>query len=138
MATFCCLARPSTRFSARRTVVLPLFFSPNEPLLALVRWRSRERDPGRLVVLSFALPYALVVGLYARSYQRFLLPLLPFLALLLVWVWWEVRIEFPVRAPLVSCARQFVRGATPANRRSGSSGPSPRPPLRRGTTGERR
>lgn len=54
-------------------------------LLALARWRARARDPGRLVVLAFALPYALVVGLYARSYQRFLLPLVPFLALLGAW-----------------------------------------------------
>lgn len=35
-----------------------------------------------LVVLSFALPYLLVTGLYERNYERFVLPLLPYLACL--------------------------------------------------------
>lgn len=34
----------------------------------------------QLVALSFCLPYLLVIGLYAETYERFLLPLVPFLA----------------------------------------------------------
>jgi len=43
------------------------------------------RRSDRLVMLAFVLPYALVIGLYQRSYERFLLPLVPFLALLAAW-----------------------------------------------------
>ncbi len=34
------------------------------------------------IVLAYAVPYFVVIGLYQRSYERFLLPLLPFLAVL--------------------------------------------------------
>lgn len=47
----------------------------SEPLIS--------RDLG--VVLAFVLPYTLVVGAYARSYERFLLPLLPFVGILIAW-----------------------------------------------------
>jgi hypothetical protein len=74
-----------------------------DPLIAgcamfgLVRWISRPRTPrpresvaanqhGRrrylLVALSYAVPYAVVIGLYRFSAQRFVIPLLPFLACL--------------------------------------------------------
>lgn len=61
---------------------------------ALVVWarrriaaRARAAAPARdaSVVLSFALPYALVIGVYGGTYERFLLPLIPFLAVLGVW-----------------------------------------------------
>jgi hypothetical protein len=39
------------------------------------------------VVLAYALPYLLVIGLYLRSYQRFVIPLLPFLAILAAHGW---------------------------------------------------
>lgn len=42
-----------------------------------------SRDLG--VLLAFVVPYAVVVGTYARSYERFLLPLLPFVAVLIAW-----------------------------------------------------
>jgi Dolichyl-phosphate-mannose-protein mannosyltransferase len=62
-------------------------------LLAGALWIAARRRPSalvappgaRLVVLSFVLPYALVVGLYQRSYERFLLPLVPFLAVFAAW-----------------------------------------------------
>lgn len=47
----------------------------------------RERDAGRelrrdlVVVLAYVLAYGLAIGLYRRSYQRFAIPLVPFLAL---------------------------------------------------------
>lgn len=44
----------------------------------------------RLVALSFAIPYAVVIGLYQRSYERFLLPLIPFLACLAAWGLWRL------------------------------------------------
>jgi len=59
--------------------------------------RSQRRD--RLVVLSAVLPYLLVICVYARTYERFLLPLVPFLAVFAAcgparlwaapsWRWW--------------------------------------------------
>ncbi len=48
---------------------------------ALGVWRALARDHADLlVVLSFALPYALVFGFYERTYPRFSLPFLPLLA----------------------------------------------------------
>ncbi|MBI5431235.1 MAG: glycosyltransferase family 39 protein [Planctomycetes bacterium] len=38
-----------------------------------------------LVVLAFLAPYVLVVCLYSKSYQRFVIPLLPFLATFAAW-----------------------------------------------------
>lgn len=43
---------------------------------------SRAIPEDLLVVLSYAVPYAIVIGLYYFSTQRFVLPLLPFLACL--------------------------------------------------------
>ena len=37
------------------------------------------------VILSYVVPYAFVILLYERSYERFLLPLVPFLAILTSW-----------------------------------------------------
>lgn len=57
---------------------------------------SRHRSPcsaplaDRAVLLSFALPYAVVIGMYQRSYERFLLPLVPFLACLAAWGLWRL------------------------------------------------
>ncbi|NUP94694.1 MAG: glycosyltransferase family 39 protein [Planctomycetaceae bacterium] len=47
---------------------------------------SRRRD--LVVVLSFVLPYSLTLLLYDRTYERFLIPLLPFVA---VWGAWALR-----------------------------------------------
>ena len=44
--------------------------------------RALERARELTVVLAFALPYLLVIGLYARTFERFAIPLLPFLAAL--------------------------------------------------------
>jgi hypothetical protein len=57
---------------------------------SLVRARFRpERWRELLVVLAFALPYLLMIGMWQRSYQRFLLPLYPCLAILAAaGVWW--------------------------------------------------
>jgi hypothetical protein len=60
--------------------------------LALLVWAfDRDRKGPRagrseyLVVLAYVLPYALVIGVYERSYERFLLPLVPFLAVFVAW-----------------------------------------------------
>lgn len=47
----------------------------------LLRRRALPR-PAALVLLAYALPYGLVIALYARSYERFLLPLVPCFAVL--------------------------------------------------------
>jgi len=63
-------------------------------LLALVAWlRPPPRGeaprmslrPEAVVMLAFALPYAFVLGLYDRLPQRFLLPLVPFMAVATAW-----------------------------------------------------
>ncbi|MFN0243249.1 MAG: ArnT family glycosyltransferase [Planctomycetota bacterium] len=41
---------------------------------------EREARRALLVVLAYALPYLIAIGLYQRTYQRFALPLVPFLA----------------------------------------------------------
>jgi Dolichyl-phosphate-mannose-protein mannosyltransferase len=56
---------------------------------------SRERARALLVVLAYALPFLLAIGLYQRTYQRFAIPLVPFLAL----------------AAAAGCARIVLRGA---------------------------
>ncbi len=70
-----------------------------EPLLAalsiagsvLALWSARGAGGARawiagreglLVVLAYAVPYLVAIGLYAHTYQRFVLPLVPFLACL--------------------------------------------------------
>ena len=57
--------------------------------LALVLPKGRDRSPPSgarradlAVVLAFALPYLAVFGLYERTYERFALPLVPYLACL--------------------------------------------------------
>ncbi|MCC6409639.1 MAG: hypothetical protein IT453_20965 [Planctomycetes bacterium] len=60
-------------------------------VFALVRrWNylpvGRDDRYGELkVVLAFTVAYFVVIALYARTYQRFLLPLVPFLAILAAW-----------------------------------------------------
>lgn len=49
---------------------------------------GRERALDLAVVLAFALPYLVVIGLYQRTYQRFALPLVPFVALLAAFGLW--------------------------------------------------
>ena len=46
--------------------------------LGLVLWR---RAPGDLILLAFPLPYFLVIGSWSSRFERYALPLLPFLAL---------------------------------------------------------
>jgi hypothetical protein len=51
--------------------------------LRLRRGRANHDPEARrdlLVVLAYAVPYAIVIGLFALTYQRFVLPLLPYLA----------------------------------------------------------
>jgi len=60
---------------------------------------SPDRCRDRRVVLAFCVPYLLVIGAYAETYERFLLPLVPFLAVFAAcgparlwaapsWRWW--------------------------------------------------
>lgn len=52
--------------------------------IAIVVGRKRlgpERSADLAIVLAYVLPYLVVIGLYQRTYQRFVLPLVPFLAI---------------------------------------------------------
>ena len=66
--------------------VLLVGFALSLGVLALRRRGGGVRDPGAgrgrelAVALAFALPYLLVVGLFAKTYERFAIPLLPFAA----------------------------------------------------------
>ena len=56
---------------------------------------ARRIKPARgrelAIVLAYALPYGVVIGVYGRTFQRFLIPLLPFMALFAAWGWGELR-----------------------------------------------
>ena len=68
-------------------------------LLALAVWLAsrlwpRPASPGEagaaptkdaLIVLAFALPYGLMISLWEENYERFVIPLLPFLAVFAAW-----------------------------------------------------
>ncbi|MBM3991960.1 MAG: hypothetical protein FJ298_13260 [Planctomycetes bacterium] len=54
-------------------------------VLALVVLRERVEARALAVVLGFALPYLVAIGLFERTYERFVLPLLPFLAVFAAW-----------------------------------------------------
>ncbi len=91
-------------------------------LLVLVRARSLWREaqvPTRralLVACAFALPYTLVITIQGEVYERFLLPLLPFLAILGAhcagWLWSKRPLRVvPIAALAFGCvsAAQFAR-----------------------------
>jgi 4-amino-4-deoxy-L-arabinose transferase-like glycosyltransferase len=58
---------------------------------------TRRRDMA--VVLSFVLPYALLILLYERTYERFLLPLLPYIAIAAAFALRELSRGLARRAP---------------------------------------
>lgn len=69
-------------------------------LVALVALRGAPeatRCRERLVVLAFALPYLLVIGLFERTYERFLLPLVPLAAVFAAWGLQQVAERFGKR-----------------------------------------
>lgn len=80
-------------FSRRRTT------DEHEPSAA-----DRRRDV--LIVLAYVIPYALAIGLYQRTYQRFALPLVPFLACAASYALLRVAHALRARSPiaLASCA----------------------------------
>jgi hypothetical protein len=68
----------------------PVIFLSASLGLVLLLWRARrgiawiesDRQKDLAVVLAHALPYFLVIGMYAETWERFLLPLIPYLACL--------------------------------------------------------
>jgi len=67
-------------------------------------WRARIVGREDLcVVFAYVVPYFLVIGLYAHTYQRFAIPLLPFIACFTSWTLFTV-------CHRVVAARGFVRG----------------------------
>jgi len=81
------------------------------PVVALVRRRAAgstgagwgtPRDA--LVVGSFALLYLVVFGLYERNYERFVIPLIPYLACAAAWAVWNAAPRFRVALAAVALA----------------------------------
>src|SRR5258705_248250 len=74
---------------------------------------SRPRLPEKwkdlAVILAHAVPYAIAVGLYARTYQRFAMPLVPYLCLLAAYA--AQRIANPL--PAVARGGVFVLALAP-------------------------
>lgn len=65
----------------------------------LVRRRFRTRaDVGRdlrdelWIVLAFVIPYLVAIGMYQRTYQRFVLPLVPYECALAAWALWRATV----------------------------------------------
>lgn len=90
--------------------------------LALVGWLVRRRDlssprhwrenPELLVVLAYVVPYTIVIGMYERTYERFVIQLVPFVACLAAWgvssaFEWALRQRMP-RALLVAASVVLV------------------------------
>ena len=84
--------------------------------VALLR-RTLGRSGWRplLVVLAYVLPMGLVLGAYARSYERFLLPLIPFLAIWIAWAAQQLARVSP-RAAAGLCAGLLLVSTTVAVR----------------------
>lgn len=72
-------------------------------LARAVAGRVPERWRDLAVVLAHALPYALAACLYARTYQRFAMPLLPYLCILAASAAWKL----PAALPFVLLAPQL-------------------------------
>jgi hypothetical protein len=51
-------------------------------LACAMRWRSAWRRKSVLIVIAYVVPYSIALGLYRQTFDRFLLPLLPYLACL--------------------------------------------------------
>lgn len=64
---------------------------------------DRDRLADLAVVLAYVLPYTVAIALYARTYQRFVIPLVPFLVCLAAYA--------VVRATAPLARRGFARGA---------------------------
>ena len=88
--------------------------------------KGAARGAGRaelLVLLSFLAPYALVVGMFEKTYERFALPLLPYLATCAAWgvgalalrfgraVWWAAALALAL--PAAACWRLAVLRSRP-------------------------
>jgi hypothetical protein len=89
-------------------------------VLAGVVWLARRGRKGEaagergdlLVVLSYVAPYLLLAGLFNQTYERFLLPLLPYLAVFAAWGLAELqgrwRRAVPIAAALVLAVPAFA------------------------------
>jgi hypothetical protein len=71
-----------------------------------VRSAPAERRAELAVVLAYALPYTLAIGVFGETYDRFVLPLLPFLALLVGFAV-ERAPSVPARIALATAALAF-------------------------------
>jgi hypothetical protein len=74
--------------------VLSLLLAAAVVIFAWTRWRpgarpepelARRRRDEAWIILAFVLPYTLVISLWEENYERFVIPLLPFLACFVAW-----------------------------------------------------
>jgi hypothetical protein len=70
--------------------------------------RDLERTKDLAVVLAYAIPYLVAIGLYARTYQRFVIPLLPYLACLAAYAIVRIAARFGARRTAVGAAVALV------------------------------
>ena len=71
------------------------------------------------IVLAYAVPYFVMIALYQRTYQRFVIPLVPYLACLAAWLVWTMARRVAQRIPLAPSAAMalfFAPQAAPALR----------------------
>lgn len=69
-------------------------------------YRPVERWSDFWVAASFALPYLIAVGLFRYTFERFLLPLLPYIAVCAAWglAFWAQKLSDGARRAWVTCA----------------------------------
>lgn len=75
------------------TRIWPSIPEPDEPIGAA----RTARDRDAWIVLAFVLPYAFMISLWEENYERFVIPLLPFLATFVAWSGRELARRFAAR-----------------------------------------
>ena len=77
---------------------------------ARLRGLAPELRASVIVVASFVLPYLIVVGLYDASYERFVIPMLPCLALIAAWGLSSLLHGIPSGSPRIAATTLLVLG----------------------------
>jgi hypothetical protein len=93
--------------------VLCLLLAAAAVIYLWTRWRpraarnpelARRRRQEAWIVLAFVLPYAFVISLWEENYERFVIPLLPFLATFAAWSARELGLRLGGRARAIAAA----------------------------------
>ncbi|NOZ48871.1 MAG: phospholipid carrier-dependent glycosyltransferase, partial [Chloroflexi bacterium] len=92
---------------------------------AVVRLFLRRSRPSELIVLSWLIPYFGITGAFLAKFNRYMMPVVPFLSLLgagMLWslAWWWVRrrqaptVDLPAAAPLPPASAPVAADMPPA------------------------